>query len=81
MSLSKILCLKHESAFSFLRNAETELKIPCPVSQCLISHSVNATRETEKYCTIIQFEFLAARWKKGNCYCFYDSNFCSCEIV
>lgn len=38
------------------------------------------TRETEKHCTIIQLECLAARWKRGNSYCFYDGNFCSCEI-
>jgi hypothetical protein len=61
MCLSKILCLELGSEFSFLRNAETDLKILCPVSQCLIFHSVNATRETEKHCTINQFEFLAAR--------------------
>lgn len=78
MSLSKILCLELDSALLFLRNADTDLKTPCPVSWCLICHSVNAIRETEKHCTISQFEFLAARWKKRNSYCFYDGNFCSC---
>jgi hypothetical protein len=75
----RLWVFEYDSAYPFLRNAETDLKIRCPVPQWLVCHTVNATRENSVL--NIQHNFwLLDGYEKWNSYCLYNGNFCSCGI-